>query len=148
MNNLINGVKITPLKKISDERGMVLHLMKNNSHIFKKFGEVYFSITNPGVIKGWKKHLEMTQNFSVPSGKIKIVLYDGREKSLSYGKVNILFLSLEDYRLLTIPPEIWYSFKTVSNSPSMIANFASIPHSATEVSLKEIDTNDIPYTWE
>ena len=79
---MIEGVKITPLKQFFDERGKVMHMMKNNSPEFKKFGEIYFSCTNPNAIKAWHLHKKMTLNYAVVSGAIKCVLYDDRpEKS-------------------------------------------------------------------
>ena len=42
-NPRINGIKIYPLKKISDDRGSVMHMLRNDSEYFKGFGEIYFS---------------------------------------------------------------------------------------------------------
>ena len=70
MNELIEGIKRTVLKKHIDERGMLFHMMREDFEVFDKFGEIYFSFTNPGIIKGWKKHHEMVQNFAVPVGEI------------------------------------------------------------------------------
>ena len=39
---MIEGVKITKLKQIFDERGKVMHMLRNDSEIFQKFGEIYF----------------------------------------------------------------------------------------------------------
>ena len=39
---MIDGVIITPLKRIGDERGMVLHMLRRDWDIFEDFGEVYF----------------------------------------------------------------------------------------------------------
>ena len=36
---MIEGIIITPLKKIKDERGAVMHMMRKDSGIFKNFGE-------------------------------------------------------------------------------------------------------------
>ena len=55
---MIEGVFIKPLKVFSDEKGRVMHMLRSDDDLFKKFGEVYFSIVNPSVIKGWKKHSE------------------------------------------------------------------------------------------
>ena len=33
----INGVKVTPLKKIEDDRGKLLHMMKTDTNIFERF---------------------------------------------------------------------------------------------------------------
>ena len=37
---MIEGIKITPLKQIEDDRGKVMHMMRNNSKHFVKFGEI------------------------------------------------------------------------------------------------------------
>ena len=33
-----------------------MHMLKNDFDLFSSFGEIYFSISNPGVIKGLHKH--------------------------------------------------------------------------------------------
>ena len=47
---MIDDVKITPLKQITDRRGKIMHMLRNDSSIFEKFGEIYFSTVNPGFI--------------------------------------------------------------------------------------------------
>ncbi len=50
-SNEIAGVIIRPLTQIADNRGAVLHMMRNDSELYEKFGEVYFSEILPGVVK-------------------------------------------------------------------------------------------------
>ena len=57
---MIDGVVLTPLKQIFDERGKVMHMLSINTPIFTGFGEIYFSCTYPGVVKAWHLHQEMT----------------------------------------------------------------------------------------
>ena len=38
---MIEGVKITPLQIIPDERGMILKMLRNDDSIFNGFGEIY-----------------------------------------------------------------------------------------------------------
>ena len=49
---MIDGVLIKPLKKIPDERGTIMHMMRNDDPNFEKFGEIYFSTVYPGDVKG------------------------------------------------------------------------------------------------
>ncbi len=147
MEKLIEGVCLTDLKIVEDERGMLLHMMRSESEVFSKFGEIYFSLTNPGIIKGWKKHFEMTQNFAVPAGIVKIVLFDDREGSHTFGRINEFTLSLDHYKLLTIPPKVWYSFKALSEIPGMIANCTDLSHNPDETITTNIDSSKIPYKW-
>ena len=59
-NDLIDGVKVIPLRRIPDERGTVYHMLRSTDPHFVQFGEIYFSTVYPGVIKGWHKHKDMT----------------------------------------------------------------------------------------
>ena len=48
---MIEGVTLTPLRQILDERGKVMHMMKHTDSIFAQFGEIYFSRVFPGAVK-------------------------------------------------------------------------------------------------
>ena len=41
---MIDGVKVTPLKQILDERGKIMHMMRSDAPDFEKFGEHIFHI--------------------------------------------------------------------------------------------------------
>ncbi|MBF0312040.1 MAG: dTDP-4-dehydrorhamnose 3,5-epimerase family protein [Oligoflexia bacterium] len=145
----IEGVSIIKLKQIADHRGKVMHMLRKDAPHFVDFGEVYFSMVNPGVIKGWKQHKIMQQNFAVPSGAIKIVLFDDRCDSATKGVVQEIVLGEEEslYKLLIIPPNIWYGFKGIALMPSIIVNCSTIPHDPQESLSLEITSEKIPYIW-
>ena len=67
---MIDGVIIKSLKKICDDRGRIMHMLKKSDPHFRKFGEIYFSTAYPGVIKGWHEHTKMTLNYCVIKGMI------------------------------------------------------------------------------
>ena len=83
-NNNIDGVKIITKKVISDDRGKILHMLKNDDSEYQKFGEIYFSYVFPKKIKAWHIHKKMTLNYVAAFGKIKLVLYDDRDKSPTF----------------------------------------------------------------
>lgn len=147
MNSMIEDVKIKPLKRIPDERGMIIHMLRNDDLEFEKFGEIYFSIVYPDVIKGWHIHKEMTLNYAVISGMIKLALYDDREKSSTKGEVQEIFLGEYNYILVTIPPKVWNGFKGIGKKPAIVANCATIPHDPNEIDRIDPFENHIPYDW-
>lgn len=130
-----------------DERGMVLHMLRTDNPLFETFGEVYFSYVNPGFIKGWKQHREMTQHFCVPVGNLKLVLYDSRSASSTHGNVQEIHMGLDNYCLVRIPPQVMYSFSATGDAPAMIANCTNIPHRPDESVAFSLDDENIPYTW-
>ena len=144
---MIEGVVITPLRQIFDERGKVMHMLRSDSPNFKDFGEIYFSCTYPGVIKAWHLHKEMTLNYAVIHGSIKCVLFDDRPDSKTSGRIEEYFLSPENYSLVTVPPLIWNGWKGIGNEISIVANCATIPHDPDEIERKPASDKSIPYDW-
>ena len=112
---MIDGVVITRLRQIGDERGKVMHMLSENSPVFIRFGEIYFSCTYPGAVKAWHLHKKITINLAVVYGAIKFVLYDDRPESKTRGRIEEYLLSPENYCLLTIPPLIWNGWKGIKN---------------------------------
>ena len=81
----IEGLLVQLLREIADDRGAVLHMLRSDSPLFRKFGEIYFSEVFPGGIKAWKRHRVMTQHFAVPVGRIRVIAYDDRTGSRTRG---------------------------------------------------------------
>ena len=144
---MIEGLILTPLKQIFDERGKVMHMIREDSPVFSRFGEIYFSCTHPGVVKAWHLHQEMTLNYAVIYGEIKFVLFDDRPGSKTRGMIQELFISPENYMLVTVPPMIWNGFKSVGISTSIVANCATLPHSSDELLRRPPNDPEIPYNW-
>ena len=145
---MIHDVKITPLKIISDNRGKVMHMLRADSLVFEKFGEIYFSTIYHQSIKGWHLHKESVLNYVCIKGKVKLVLYDDRERSSTKGVWQKLILSPEDYFLVTIPPNIWNGFKGLDKEESIIANCLTQPHNESEMVRKDPFDKSFNYKWE
>ena len=144
---MIADIKITKLKQIMDERGKIMHMMRIDNPIFKKFGEIYFSTVKPKFIKAWHLHKEATLNYVCIKGKVKLVLFDDRKESETSGKYQELTLSPEDYFMVTIPPLVWNGFKGIDQEESIIANCMSIPHDEKEMVRKEPQDKKFNYNW-
>ena len=145
---MIEGIEIKQLKKIADERGSVMHMMRYDDPVFEGFGEIYFSTVYPGAIKGWHLHKEMTLNYAVVSGMIKLVLFDDRKESKTKGEIMEIFMGDKNYCLVRIPKGIWNGFKGIGTTEAIVANCATSPHSADEVIRKDPFSKDIGYDWE
>ena len=102
----------TDLKKIKCDGGRILHILSKSSSKFKDFGEAYFNIINPNVIKGWNMHLKGTCNIVVPLGEIKFVMKQNNDFLVE-------IISEKTYKLLTIPPKNWFAFQNLVCSLSL-----------------------------
>lgn len=144
---MIDGVLVQPLRQIPDERGRIMHMLRSDDPYFEKFGEIYFSTVYPGVVKGWHLHKEMTLNYAVVYGTIKLVLYDDRPDSSTRGQLMELYLGEGNYSLVRIPPLVWNGFKGIGIVPAIVANCATLPHDPEEIVRMDPFDNPIPYDW-
>jgi len=146
----IDGVKIISLKKIPDERGTIFHMLRSSDPHFTKFGEIYFSKIYKDSIKGWHIHKDITLHYCVVDGMVKLVLFDSREDSATYGEIMELFIGDDNYSLVIIPPGIANGHKGLTES-ALLANAPDLPHDKLQKDeMIRIDphNNDIPYNWD
>lgn len=143
----IDGVVITPLRRIPDERGAVFHMLRNDSVVYERFGEIYFSTIYPGAIKAWHLHKEMQLNYAVPVGMIKLVCYDDREGSPSRGNTLELHIGELNYVLVTIPPLVWNGFKGEGTVAALVANCSTTPHHSDEIERADPFDHVSRYDW-
>ena len=146
---LIDGVAVRRAIVLPDERGRLGEIMRADDPWFKKFGQVYFTTTYPGVVKAWHYHRQQTDHFYVIKGMVKIALYDQREDSPTHGVVNELYLGEHRPGLLRIPPGVLHGWMCVSQSEAHIVNVVSEMYNYANPDEFRSDphNNDIPYDW-
>ena len=144
---MIQGINIHPLKQLKDDRGKIMHMMRNDSDFFKNFGEIYFSTVNQNYIKAWHLHKENTLNYVCIHGKVKLVLFDDRKESKTFNQHQEIILSPDNYFLVTIPPGIWNGFKGLSAPDAIIANLIDNPHNDNEMTRLPHDDTKFNYSW-
>ena len=133
----MDGVTLTPLRKIEHSKGDIFHAMKATDKGFSGFGEAYFSTVNKSDVKGWKKHTKMTLNLVVVTGEVEFVVHNG----IDFFNVK---LSKGNYQRLTVEPGLWVAFRGLSNE-NILLNLASIEHDPNES--ENVHLNAFYYDW-
>jgi len=143
----ISGAELVPLKQLVDERGAVLSMLRADSGLFTKFGEIYFSIVNAGVVKGWKRHSLMTQHFAVPNGRLRVVLVDDRVNRTKPLVEEVILGRPDRYCLLQIPPGVWYGFQSLSPESAIVANCTDMIYDPGECETRDLGSGPISFDW-
>ena len=144
---IIQGVVVEPLKQIIDDRGCVMHMLRSDSPLYERFGEIYFSTVKAGIVKAWKKHAILTQHLAVPVGRIRVIIYDDRANSRTNGWTMEIITGAENYALIKIPAGVWYGFQGLATNLSLIANCTDFPYDESDVIRVDPKYSDIPYNW-
>jgi dTDP-4-dehydrorhamnose 3,5-epimerase len=147
---MIDGVIIKRTKVIADERGRLMEMIRRDeSDFFTGFGQVYMTTAYPGVVKGWHYHHKQDDNFAVVKGMVKLVLYDRRPDSPTYGEIGQFVLGEHNPLVVHIPREVAHGFKAVGLEEAMIVNLVTEPYDYQNPDEFHIDphSGEIPYDW-
>lgn len=134
-------VEFIPLRCFEDDRGAVLHFIKQSDSFFSSFGECYFSWINPGYIKGWYCHMRLVSCFTSPTANLRVVLWHADDE------VRIIDIKKDNYGLIKIPAGIWYSFGSTDEKPALVVNMLNELYDPLECRKLPLDTSEINYRW-
>ncbi|HXZ36335.1 MAG TPA: dTDP-4-dehydrorhamnose 3,5-epimerase family protein [Thermodesulfobacteriota bacterium] len=146
---MIEGVQIKRLKVISDERGRLMEMLRADDPIFIRFGQVYMTTAYPGTVKAWHYHKKQFDHFVVVKGMMKVVLYDGREKSPTFREINEFFMGEHNPILLQIPPFVRHGFKCISEEEAIVVNCPTEVYDSQSPDEYRLPPHggEIPYDW-
>ena len=146
---MIEGVVVKKLRVIPDERGRLMEILRSDDEMFRTFGQVYMTTAYPGVVKGWHYHKKQQDNMAVLRGMMKIVLYDGRQSSATFGQVSEIFAGEFNPVLVHIPAYVYHGFKCISAVEAIVVNIPSELYHYQEPDEFRVHPhdNDIPYDW-
>jgi dTDP-4-dehydrorhamnose 3,5-epimerase len=111
---MIEGVRIRDLVLHTDDRGTVCEMFDPrwgwhpDPLVF-----TYFYTIRPGLIKGWAMHKNHEDRYCIMQGEIRVVLYDSRADSPTFGLVVEHYLTEHHRQLLSIPSGVWHADQNV-----------------------------------
>ena len=81
---------------------------------------------------------------------MKVVLFDGRQKSPTKGLINEFFMGVHNPSILKIPIEVMHGFKCISEEEAIVVNFPTNTYNYKEPDEYRLPphTDQIPYSWE
>jgi dTDP-4-dehydrorhamnose 3,5-epimerase len=147
----IAGVKVRPALTHPDERGEVCEIF-NPAWGFHDEPMVYaYQICiRPHKVKGWVVHREQDDRLFMSLGTVKIVLYDDRSDSPTYGMINEVCLGERNRALITIPKSVYHAIQNVGDVDAVLINLPTRPynHAKPDKFRLPLDTDQIPYRFE
>ena len=135
-----SNIQVHDLNIIPVEGGNVQHFLRSDESSFNGFGEAYFSFIEKGKIKGWKLHTRMTMNLVVPVGEVGFVFYVESNSSFQ-----VIKIGTNNYKRLTVPPNIWFGFKGLGLYSNLVVNLSNIIHDPSES--KKAEISRLKFDW-
>ena len=151
LQKLINDVKLREVKNVIKNRGGTLTEVFRNDWGLDQgtVDQVFQNVLNPGQITGWHAHLKTTDRIFINLGVMKVVLFDARKDSSSFGMINEFMMGDIRPGLLIVPPGIWHAVQNIDHKPSSILNLVDHAYQYTgpDHFRLPIDSPKIPYDF-
>ncbi len=145
----IDGVQFKEIKNVAKESGYLTEIFRSDWGFDNKIEQVFQVAMFPGSISGWHVHKNTTDRLFVNSGLIKIVLYDGRIESPTFGLINEFRLGTIRAGIVIVPKGVWHAVQNLDESTSLIINMVdySYKYENPDHLRLPIDTELIPYKF-
>lgn len=151
IQKLIHGVSVQPSQTHVDDRGTLCEIFSpyRAPHPAPLVYVYQFTI-RPGKIKGWHAHHLHDDRIFISQGQVKVVLYDDRSDSPTFGMINEIYRSDTSRDLMVIPAFVYHAHQNVGSTDALFVSMPSRPydHQSPDVYRFPIDTDQIPYRFE
>jgi dTDP-4-dehydrorhamnose 3,5-epimerase len=148
---LVDGVLIRPQPTQVDERGTLCEILDLRWGITDApIVSVYQFTIRPGMVKGWHVHRLHDDRIFVSRGEVKVVLYDGRENSPTYGLVSEVHRTELQRTLMTIPRGVFHAHQNIGRDDALLISMPTraYAHDDPDVYRLPLDSDEIPYSFE
>lgn len=149
--NLIEGVEIRYANTQADARGSVCEILNPSWGVHPDpIVYVYQFTIRPGMVKGWHVHHLHDDRIFISSGTVKVVLYDDRKDSPTYGVVNEIYRTEHRRSIMVIPRFVFHAHENVGDKDALMVSMPSRPyrHDDPDVYRLPVNNDYIPYEFE
>jgi dTDP-4-dehydrorhamnose 3,5-epimerase len=147
----IAGVRLEMLGPLqADHRGSLLEVIDVRDPFWREPIVYAYRISiRPGRIKGWGMHRLQSDRYLTMSGRLRVVLYDGRVQSPTYERYAEFQFTDETPGLLLIPPGVWHADQNTGDADAVIVNFPTRAYDPERPDKYRIDVagGQIPFDW-
>ena len=148
--NSIHGVTITPLQHNRDPRGSLVVLKNATTDgdpdpiVF-----VYRVTAEPGAIRAWVFHKRQDDRLAFTDGQFRIVLYDLRPDSPTFGQINVIDAGQDNPLRLRIPIHVVHGVQNRGARASFV-NMPTRAYDPANPDKSRVDYPDprIPYQFD
>ena len=123
VQKLIQGVKVHESRNVPKGQGILTEIFRRDWQIDDGgVDQVFQVLMAPGEVSAWHAHQFGRDRIFISQGSVKVVLYDGRTSSRTFGRINEFQFGSSRPGLVLIPPGVWHGTQNVSHQPSVTLN--------------------------
>jgi dTDP-4-dehydrorhamnose 3,5-epimerase len=144
----IDGVSFKLIANVLGEKTRLTEVWRRDWKLDDRpVEQVFQGVLPPGTVSAWHAHATTMDRLFCALGRIKVVLYDGRDGSPTLGNVVELHIGEERPMLVVVPPGVWHGVKCVSPHAALLINLVDVAYDYDDPDHWRLpaDCPDIPY---
>ncbi len=150
--DLIEGVRIEPVRLWPDDRGYFLEVFRTGHGLLAEYPsgttQVSAAYSYPGAIKAFHYHRRQTDCFTPALGQFQIALVDLRKDSRTFGLKNTIYAgALRPWQIL-IPRGVGHGYKILGTEPGLLIYATDHFYDPQDEGRIPHDDSSINYAWE
>jgi len=116
----IHDVVIKKLVTHPDDRGYFREVLRDDDNLLRRFGQTSVTKTYPGVIKAFHWHKRQDDLWYVVDGMARVVLYDRRPDSPTFGETQVIYAGEDNPVLILIPAGVAHGYQVLGVKPVIL----------------------------
>jgi len=115
---MIDGVHLKRLTVHSDDRGILIEVLRAGDPGFAPVKQTTYTEAYPGVIKAFHWHRRQVDIWFFTSGMAQVVLFDLRPESPTHRQTDVVIMGERVPALLTIPAGVAHGYRVLGGRPA------------------------------
>lgn len=146
----IDGVSVREVLHVPRDHGVITEIYRpewDSSGL--PVVHIYQSRLFPGAIGAWSCHAKTVDRLFINQGHVKLVLFDGREESTTFGRVMELHVGDARPAFVVLPIGIWHGLQNLGSTDALMVNIPSRAYDYDDPDHYRLpyDSPEIPYSW-
>ncbi|MEO7815164.1 MAG: dTDP-4-dehydrorhamnose 3,5-epimerase family protein [Sphingomicrobium sp.] len=146
----IDGVVVREVKHVPRDHGVITEMYRSEwDPTGLPVTHSYQSRLFPGAIGAWSCHAHSIDRLFVNQGHVKLVLYDGRETSPTFGQLNEVHCGDARPMFVVLPCGVWHGLQNLGTNDALMINFPTSAYDYRDPDHYRLpwDSDKIPYHW-
>lgn len=145
----IHDVVIKPLVTHADDRGYFREILRDDDNLLRRFGQTSITKTYPGVVKAFHWHHRQDDLWYVADGMARVVLYDRRPGSPTFGQTQVIYAGEDNPVLILIPAGIAHGYQVLGTKPVLLFYHTTESYNRADPDEQRIpfDDAEIGFDW-
>jgi dTDP-4-dehydrorhamnose 3,5-epimerase len=146
----IEGVVVREVLHVPRDHGVITEMFRPEwDPTGMPVVHIYQSRLFPGAIGAWSCHTKSIDRLFVNQGHLKVVLFDGREESSTFGRIVELHVGDARPAFVVLPTGVWHGLQNLGSTDALVLNYPTRAYDYEDPDHWRLpfDTDQIPYTW-